>query len=90
MEQGGFAERCTPAIVLLLLIPIVLVFGVLAALGSGFDIFEYGEAPLALALCAPTLFVLLRYLGAGSRPQTRDASPPAEAPLGALRIPELL
>jgi hypothetical protein len=45
----------------LLLSPIILIFSIPLAIGIGFDIFNlYGEAPFALALGAPGVFVLLR------------------------------
>jgi hypothetical protein len=75
--------------VLLLLCPVILAFGLLLALGSGFDLFKLGERPLALALSAPTVLVLLRYISA-----LRAAAPPAPPPAseiatGPVHIPEL-
>ncbi len=45
----------------ILLSPIVLIFAIPLAIGIGIDVFDLvGEAPLALALCAPAAFLLLR------------------------------
>lgn len=45
----------------ILLSPIVLILAMPVAVGIGLDIFDrYGEAPIALALCVPVTFVLLR------------------------------
>jgi hypothetical protein len=63
------AEGWTAAVVVLLLSPMVLIFCVPLAIGSGIDIFAFGEGPLALALCAPALFVLLRYVSTRSEPE---------------------
>ncbi|HTV90216.1 MAG TPA: hypothetical protein VME41_14475 [Stellaceae bacterium] len=87
MQKKRLSEHCAPAIVVLLLSPVMLIFALLLALGSGFDIFEYGELPLALALCVPTLVVLLRYLAAPSQPA--PAKPPTEIARGHIRIPDL-
>ena len=46
------------AVVAILLSPIFLIFGIIAAVGIGLDIFD--EGPVALALSAPVIFVLLR------------------------------
>ena len=89
MDQVHFAERLAPVVVVLLLSPIILVFCLLLALGSGVDLFEFGETPLALALCAPTLLVLLRYLSAHTAPKPREALPPSEPAAGRIHIPEL-
>jgi hypothetical protein len=89
MTQGRFAERVAPAMVVLLLTPIVLVFAVLAALGSGIDIFKLGETPLALVLCAPTLCVLIRYLSARPQRELRPHQPQPDLPVGPVHIPEL-
>ncbi len=44
-----------------LLSPIVVIFLIPLTIGIGLDIFDlFGEAPFALALCAPVVFVLLR------------------------------
>ena len=49
------------AVVAILLSPIFLIFGIIAAVGIGLDIFDLvGEGPVALALSAPVIFVLLR------------------------------
>jgi len=41
--------------------PIALIFGIPLAVGAGLDIFHrIGEGPLALALCVPVAFWLLR------------------------------
>jgi hypothetical protein len=49
------------AVFAILLSPIILIFSIPLAIGIGVDVFELvGEAPLALALCAPAAFLLLR------------------------------
>ena len=41
--------------------PVIVIFLIPLTIGIGLDIFElFGEAPFALALCAPLAFVLLR------------------------------
>jgi hypothetical protein len=89
MEQGRFGEHLAPAVVILLLSPVILVFVLLLALGSGFDLFQFGETPLALALCAPTLLVLLRYLSARAEAKTAEAPPASKLAVGRIHIPEL-
>jgi hypothetical protein len=89
MEHGRFAEHLAPALVILLLSPVILVFALLLALGSGFDLFELGETPLTLALCAPTLLVLLRYLSARAEGKAAEAPPAGKLPVGRTHIPEL-
>jgi hypothetical protein len=43
--------------------PVVLILGIPMALGIGLDLFDmFGETPVALALCVPVAFVLLRRL----------------------------
>jgi hypothetical protein len=49
------------AVIAILLSPIFLIFAIIAAVGMGLDIFDLaGEGPVALALSAPVIFVLLR------------------------------
>ena len=49
------------AVIAILLSPIFLIFAIVAAIGIGLDIFDLaGEGPVALALCVPVIFVLLR------------------------------
>lgn len=44
-----------------LLSPVIVIFSLPLTIGLGLDIFcQCGEAPFALALCAPLAFVLLR------------------------------
>jgi hypothetical protein len=53
--------RWSLAVLAILLGPIILIFSIPLMIGIGLDIFDrYGEAPIALALCAPVAFVLLR------------------------------
>jgi hypothetical protein len=48
-------------VVAVLLSPIVVIFGIPLAVGIGLDLFDVaGEGPLALALCAPVVFLLVR------------------------------
>jgi hypothetical protein len=48
-------------VVALLLSPIVVIFGTLLAAGIVLDIFDLaGGGPIALALCAPVVFLLVR------------------------------
>jgi hypothetical protein len=64
------------------------IFGLLPMLGgTGSIVFTGGELPLVVALCAPTLFVVLRYLRAGSQAEAPAALRPAELPFR--RFPEL-
>jgi hypothetical protein len=45
----------------LLVSPIVMIVGIPLAIGIGLDIFDFaGGGPVALALCVPVIFVLLR------------------------------
>jgi len=45
----------------ILLAPIIVIFLIPLTIGVGLDIFDLvGEAPFALALCAPAVFVLVR------------------------------
>ncbi len=55
------------AVAALLLSPMILMFAIPVAVGIGIDIFELagGEAPVALVLCSPLAFVLLRRVSAG-------------------------
>jgi cell shape-determining protein MreD len=56
------------AVIAILLSPIFLIFAIIAAVGMGLDIFDLaGEGPVALALSAPVIFVLLRR-GRATRP----------------------
>ena len=49
------------AVAAILLSPIFLIFAIVAAVGIGLDIFDIcGEVPVALALCIPVAFLLLR------------------------------
>ena len=49
------------AVVAILLSPIAVIFGTPLAVGIGLDIVDVaGEAPIALTLCAPVVFALLR------------------------------
>ena len=49
------------AVIAILLIPIFLIFAIIAAVGIGLDIFDLASgAPVALALSVPVIFVLLR------------------------------
>ena len=49
------------AVIAILLSPIFLIFAIIGAVGIGLDIFDLaGEGPVALALCVPVAFVLLR------------------------------
>src|SRR6266545_4342976 len=49
------------AVAAILLGPIFLIFGIVAAIGIGLDIFDNaGEGPIVLALSVPVAFVLLR------------------------------
>jgi uncharacterized protein YqfA (UPF0365 family) len=49
------------AVIAILLSPIFLIFAIIAAVGIGLDIFDLaGGGPIALALCVPVAFVLLR------------------------------
>ena len=50
------------AIGALLLSPIVVIFSIPLAIGIGFDIFDLGEVPFALALGAPAAFVASRFV----------------------------
>jgi hypothetical protein len=77
----------TTAAVGLLLSPIILIFCIPLAISSGINIFVFGEAPLTLALCAPTLVVLLRGLSAPAGADGSASTPNAKLPLG--QIPEL-
>jgi hypothetical protein len=46
---------------IVLLSPIIVIFSIPVTIGCGVDVFDQcGEAPFALALCAPLAFVLLR------------------------------
>lgn len=55
------------AVTAILLSPIVLILAIPVAVGIGLDIFDrYGEAPIALALCVPVAFVLLRQVSPGA------------------------
>jgi hypothetical protein len=45
----------------ILLSPIIVIFLIPLMIGVGLDVFDlFGEAPFALALCAPVAFVLMR------------------------------
>jgi len=49
------------AVAAILLSPIFLIFGIVAAVGIGLDIFDIaGPVPFALALSVPVAFVVLR------------------------------
>ena len=49
------------AVAAILLSPLFLIFGIIAAVGIGLDIFDIaGPVPFALALSTPVAFVLLR------------------------------
>jgi hypothetical protein len=49
------------AVAAILLSPIAVIFLIPLMIGMGLDIFELiGEVPFALALCAPSIFVLFR------------------------------
>ena len=49
------------AVIAILLSPIFLIFAIVAAVGIGLDIFDItGKGPIAIALCVPVAFVLLR------------------------------
>jgi hypothetical protein len=49
------------SVLVILLGPIVVIFGVPLAAGIGLDIFDVaGGRPIALALCAPLAFILLQ------------------------------
>jgi hypothetical protein len=49
------------AVSAILLSPIIVIFFIPLTIGIGFDIFDLvGEAPFALALCAPAVYLLLR------------------------------
>ena len=49
------------AVIAILLSPIFLIFATIAAIGIGLAIFDLaGAGPVALALCVPVIFVLLR------------------------------
>ncbi len=49
------------AVSVIQLSPLIVIFLIPLTIGIGLDIFElFGEAPFALALCAPLAFVLLR------------------------------
>ena len=58
------SRTCTAwglAVSAILLSPIIVIFLIPLTIGIGLDIFDLiGEAPFALALCAPVAFVLLR------------------------------
>ncbi|HTT80392.1 MAG TPA: hypothetical protein VMF86_12000, partial [Stellaceae bacterium] len=68
---------------------LLAMFGLLPTLGCGGNIiFGCSEAPLVVALCAPTLFVALLYLRAGARADAAEAPRLAELPFR--RFPEVL
>jgi hypothetical protein len=49
------------AVLAILLSPIIVIFSIPLAIGIGVDIFDLvGETPIAIALCVPVAFVLLR------------------------------
>jgi hypothetical protein len=58
------ARTCTSwglAVLAILLSPVIVIFSIPLAIGVGVDILDaVGEAPIALALCVPVAFVLLR------------------------------
>jgi hypothetical protein len=59
------------AAAIVLLSPIIVIFLIPLTIGCGLDVFDRcGEAPFALALCAPLAFVLLRLFS--PRALTRD------------------
>ncbi len=46
---------------IILLSPVIVIFSLPLTIGLGLDVFcQCGEAPFALALCAPLAFILLR------------------------------
>ena len=46
-----------------LLSPIIVIFSIPLAIGIGIDIYKFaGETPIALALCAPGAYLLLRQI----------------------------
>jgi len=63
----------------ILLAPIIVIFLIPLTIGVGLDIFDLvGEAPFALALCAPAVFVLVRLVA--SRAWRASSRPCASAP----------
>ena len=61
MDNIRICTRWGLVISAIFLAPIAVIFLIPLAIGMGLDIFDQiGEAPFALALCAPAAFVLLR------------------------------
>ena len=49
------------AVVAILLSPVILIFSLIVTIGIGLDVIDAaGDWPLALVLCAPTAFLVLR------------------------------
>ena len=77
------------SIAAVILSPIVLIFSVPLAVGIGLDLFDWvGEMPMALALCGPGVFLLLRWV-LPSPPARWFATVPARSRLPLGRAGEL-
>ena len=72
------------AVVAIVLCPITLIFAIPLAIGIGLDVFDhFGKAPVALALCAPVAFTVLRRMSPRALVHQLSASPArSRQPLG--------
>jgi len=84
MDLEQTSQRSALGTVAVLLSPLALLGGLLMAIAVGHDfVYFAGETPIALGLCAPAAYLLLRWFLPYAVAKLRDGSPMSAAEAGA-------